>query len=684
MQYYDEHIINQNITDNNIDNTILSNLETRILKVDDDIFYFDDDFCSLETNNCKDCKNIVINNRGISGDLVYLYKIENDEGISSNKFKVVGIKERFLKNEKIVGILYLDSKIKYNNSAGKQLFLFKPTNKKYPNFYVTYNIKSLIKNKLSNIYCIVEFKEWTIYQKLPHGIVTEKIGLLGDKESEYEHLRIYHDLRNQTLKIDSNLKLEHNKLLEKLINSKVDYEVFSIDPVDSKDIDDSFHIKKIECDEIELERNEIELERNEIELERNEIELERDGIDDLQYEIGIHIACPYYFFKDMIDKIMDIGTTIYMPHRIYNMLPNIYSENYVSLIQGEKRYALSLILKINEKYELLGYIIKPTIVKNIRMDNYDNFEKTYNSNEFLKLFVKVTSKFFNNEECIWNSHKLVELWMIFANKTIANHLLKNNDTFKNIILRVHHTSEINKINYENINQDENLDKDENINLNKGEIINLNQGENENKLKEYLQLRIEKSAKYVLYNDDNKNEDKDCDELNIYKHSKLGNDYYTHFTSPIRRAIDLFIHGLLINKKDLYDTEELNRKILHINNITKKSRKLDRNIRRLDFLYRLKEKSNFIETIGYIIEFNKNKMSCNVYIPEYNLEERVYLVPHKFKSIVNFVIDENNSKCTIEYNDFKREFYINKIVNLKLWIFLLEENIFEKMRVEILE
>ena len=627
MQYYDEHIIHDHI----IDDTILSNLETRILKVDDNIFYFDDDFCSVDPSNNQYNKNVIINNRGISGDLVFLSKIENDEESSYNKFKVIGIKERCLKNKQIVGILYLDSKIKYNNSVGKQLFLFKPTNKKYPNFYVTYNIKSLIKNKLSNIYCIIEFKEWNIYQKLPHGIVIEKIGLLGDRESEYEHLRIYHGLRNQTLKIDSNLKLEHNKLLEKLINSEVDYEVFSIDPIDSKDIDDSFHIKKIEC----------------------------DGIDDLLYEIGIHIACPYYFFKDIIDKIMDIGTTIYMPHRIYNMLPKIYSENYVSLIEGEKRYALSLIFKINEKYELSDYTIKPTIVKNIRKDNYDNFEKTYNSNEFLKLFVKVTSKFFNNDECICNSHKLVELWMIYANKTIANHLLKNNDNFKNIILRVHHTSEINKINYENINQ------------------------YEIKLKEYLQLRTEKSAKYVLYNDDNKNGDKDYDELNIYKHSKLGNDYYTHFTSPIRRAIDLFTHGLLINKKDLYNTEELNRKILHINNITKKSHKLDRNIRRLDFLYRLKEKSNFIEKIGYIIEFNKNKMSCNVYIPEYNLEERVYLVPHKFKSIVNFVIDENNLKCTIEYNDFKREFYINKIVNIKLWIFLLEENIFEKLRVEIL-
>jgi len=624
MQYYDEYIK---------DEDILNNFKTEVLKADNGIFYFK-----------EDTKNIVLNNRAIVGDLVYLYELDDCE---EKTFKVVGIKERVLKkNVHIIGILYLDSKIKYNNSNGKQLFLFKPTKKEYPNFYVTYNIKNICKNNLSNIYCIIEFKEWTIYQKLPHGIVIEKIGVLGDKETEYEHLRIYHGLRNKTLKIENHLKLKHNELLENLRNSIVDYEVFSIDPVGSKDIDDSFHFKKIE----------------------------NDTTGELLYEIGIHIACPYYFFKDMIEEIMDIGTTIYMPHKIYNMLPTIYSENYVSLIEGEKRYALSLILNINENYELLNYIIKPVVVKNIRKDNYDNFEKTYYNNEFLKRFVKVSSKFFNNSECIKNSHKLVELWMIFANKTVANHLLKNNSDLKNIILRVHYTTEINKINYENINQDKNRIQDNNE----------NQDENEIKLKEYLQLRIEKSAKYVLYNVDNKNGDNDDDELNIYKHSKLGNDYYTHFTSPIRRAIDLFIHAILINNKDLYEIPELNRIILHINNITKKSRKLDRNISRLNFLYSLKEKCNFIETIGYIIEFNQNKMSCNVYIPEYNLEERVYLVPHKFKSIVNFVIDENNLKCTIEYNDFKRELYINKVVNLKLWIFLMAENIFEKLRIEIIE
>ena len=84
------------------------------------------------TNN-KDLKEItynstdenIINNRAIHGDTI---NILNNE--------VIFIKERNIKN--IIGILYLDSKIKYGNIKDKSYYLFKPTNKLYPDFYVPY------------------------------------------------------------------------------------------------------------------------------------------------------------------------------------------------------------------------------------------------------------------------------------------------------------------------------------------------------------------------------------------------------------------------------------------------------------------------------------------------------------------------------------------------------------------
>jgi len=591
MQYYDEHNTNE---------TILSMLKVDTLKIDiDNNFYIEHDGNEIEINN----------NRAFPEDEVY---------ICDNK--VIAIKNRVLKDASIIGILYLDSKMKYNNSTGKKMFLFKPTDKKISHFYVTYTLKP--SEKLRNIYCLIQFKEWTPYQKLPHGIVLEKIGLIGEREVEYEHLRIYYGLRNTTIKIDKDLKVEHQELLDDLKDSVVDYEVFSIDPPESKDIDDAFHFKEILGDSVEKE-----------------------------YEIGIHISCPYYFFKDILDKIMDIGTTVYMPHKIYNMLPAIYSENYASLIQGENRYTLSLILRIDREYNLVSYEIKPCIVKNINKGNYDDFQRNYSESSVLNKFVEVSSCFFKNIDCKSNSHKLVELWMIYTNKKVASHLLENNisGNMTNIILRSHQSANSwQNIEYEDL-----------------------------RLMEYLKIRHENSAKYVLYCE--------TDDSLSHIHSKLGNDYYTHFTSPIRRAIDLFIHGLLITGKDLYEKRELEEKLIRINDITRRSRKLDRTVKRLDVLYKLKQNCNSIETYGYIVEFNKEKMSCSVYIPEYKLEETIYLVPHKFKSIVKFDIkhEYDVESCFIEYEDKSREFTLYKKVNLKLWIFLLTDNIFDKLRIEFL-
>lgn len=605
MQYYDEHNTNENI---------LSMFKTFILKNGDNYKNIKNSNVYI---NCDGQDIEVINNRGFIGDEVY---------ICDNK--VVAIKNRAFKDIPIVGILYLDSKMKYNNKDGKTMFLFKPTNKQIHNFYVTYTVKP--SDNMHNIYCIIQFNTWTAYEKLPNGIVLEKIGLVGTREAEYEHLRIYYGLRNTTIKINKELKIEHERILDDLKQSIIDYEVFSIDPCESKDIDDAFHFKHILCKE-----------------------------SCIVYEIGIHISCPYYFFKNLLDldKIMEIGTTIYMPHKIYNMLPALYSENYVSLIEGEKRHALSLILHLDDAYNLVNYTIKPSIVKNINKGNYEEFQRNYSKTELLNDFVEVSSHFFDNSLCKDDSHKLVELWMIYANKTIAKHLLEKSH-LTNVILRSH------KGNNEHL---------------------INKTHEDSHLTEYLKIRHENSAKYVLYSEEQ------CDN-DFYTHSKLGNDYYTHFTSPIRRAVDLFIHGLLLTDKDLYDKTILQQKIDHINDITKHSRKLDRTVKRLEFLYKLKETCNSVETTGYIIDFNKEKMSCNIYIPEYNLDEIVYLVHNKFKSIVKFEIHANDDienstlgeSYTIEYEDCMKTYTLYKQINIKLWIFLSAENIFDKLRIEIID
>jgi exoribonuclease R len=189
--------------------------------------------------------------------------------------------------------------------------------------------------------------------------------------------------------------------------------------------------------------------------------------------------------------------------------------------------------------------------------------------------------------------------MIYANKFIAIYLIDKK--FKNTILRTHNNS-----------------------MNNILECNLKM---EDELKNYVILKHEKSALYKIY---------DEQELN-QKHSKLGNNFYTHFTSPIRRAVDFFIHMLILKNNDILETNELEKIIDKINIFTKNSRKFDRNIKRLDFLYNIKNNEKNIITYGYVIKITKNKI--NLYIPEYKLEEKVTIIPYKFEKIVEFKYEE---------------------------------------------
>jgi len=590
MQYYNKYLQESLIhIDKNILTGVYKNLENN-------------SYIEIENNKYINIEN----NRAINNDIVYY--------INNN---IIGIHTRNICD--IVGILYLDSKIKYGNINDKSLYLFKPTNKSYPNFYIPYKIK----NNKNKIFCTINFKEWKITDKLPIGTLINIVGNIGIKEAEIEHMRIYYGINNNTWKIDNVKKNNDLKIINDLQEKIEDYEVFSIDPIGSKDIDDAFHFKNIEKDE---------------------------------YEIGIHIASPTIFFENNYLEILERVSTVYLPNKKYNLLPNIYADEIISLLENKKRFALSLILKINNNV-VISYEIKETVVKNIKNYDYDTFDKILKKNEKLYDFINLTKKFFNVD--IIDSHKLVEFWMIYTNKFIANYLINNG--FSNIILRSHQLNIKNK----EFNIDECLNN-------------------------YLTLKEESSALYVIYN---KN------DLNQY-HSKLNNEYYTHFTSPIRRSIDFYIHMLLLNKIK-YNDNNIIKIIDKINIFTKKCRKFDRIIRRLNFLYDIKESNKNIETYGYIINITKNKLT--VYIPEYNLEEKIIIVPYKLENAYNINIEKNwntnstiftqinikeninNNITKIIYNNenITKVYTLYEKIKIKLWVFTSFENIFDKLKIEIL-
>jgi exoribonuclease R len=656
MQYYKEFMDDSFISsDKNILTGIYKNIENN-------------SYIEIEKDKYIDIEN----NRAINNDIVYY--INN---------KIVSLKKRNIID--IVGILYIDSKIKYGNINDKSLYLFKPTNKSYPNFYIPYKIK----NNRNKIFCTIQFKEWKITDKLPIGTLINIIGNISDKDSEIEHMRIYYGINNNTWKIDNNKKNDDIKIIDTLQEKTEDYEVFSIDPIGSKDIDDAFHFKNINDDSFENTMNlskcsrldkelfsgERSYSENTINLSKcsiddkelfsgersyseNTINLSKCSIDDKElfsgersysentdsYEVGIHIASPMNFFENNYIEILDRISTVYLPNKKYNMLPNIYADDIISLLENKKRFALSLILKINNNV-VISYEIKETIVKNIKTYDYDTFDKVFKKNKKLIDFMNLTKIFFKVDSI--DSHKLVEYWMIYTNKFIAKYLINNN--YSNIILRSH------KLNIKN----KELELDDSLN-------------------NYLSLKEESSAQYVIYDKDNLNQ---C-------HSKLDNEYYTHFTSPIRRSVDFYIQLLLLNKIKHIKKDELLDRIDKINIFTKNCRKFDRTIRRLNFLYDIKESNRNIETFGYIICITKNKLT--VYIPEYNLEENIIIVPYKFSNSYDIVtsVDINNNinkiSCTCKnISEYTKTYTLYEKINIKLWVFTSFENIFDKLKIEIM-
>ena len=364
-------------------------------------------------------------------------------------------------------------------------------------------------------------------------------------------------------------------------------------------------------------------------------------------EIGIHIACPYKLLneKQDLDDILKRVTTIYLSNNI-NLIPNIYSEDLCSFIEKNNRFSLSIILRIKDN-QLIDYRIEEKVVYVEKNYSYEEFDKIYRKNKNLINFVNTTKSFFQLEEI--NSHIFVEKWMIYANKIVAEYLVSMSSSLSNIILRVHH------------NKNVLLDSPENI--------------TNEKLIHFLKCKQENSAQYEIYNNnDNKNINNNLTQI----HSKMENSYYTHFTSPIRRSIDYFNQILLINKKDIYTIEELQNKVNHINNFEKNVKKFYRKKNRLDFIFNNKNTEEIL-TYGYITELNESRI--RVYIPEYNLDENIRLYDNKISKIIH---KELNTSETIKYI-YENKTYIYNLydkIDIKLYILVYEDNIFEKIKFQI--
>lgn len=316
----------------------------------------------------------------------------------------------------------------------------------------------------------------------------------------------------------------------------------TIDGDDAKDLDDAISLKKL---------------------------------DNGNYQLGVHIADVSYYVEEgsALDKeAINRGTSIYLVDRVIPMLPHKLSNGICSLNPNVDRFTISCIMEINGKGKVIDHKIIPSIIHSSYRMTYNNVNKILDGDFPLQQQYKdVVPMFFLMEELAMilrkardqrgsidfdvnegkvivdkngkaidvvlrqrgTSDKIIEEFMLKANETIAEHFKWLDLPF---IYRVHEYPKEKKL-----TQFQSIIKPLGYTI-KGslgniypkelsKIVEMSKGTDEHTIISTLLLRCMQKARY----------DEQC-----LGHYGLADEYYTHFTSPIRRYPDLLVHRLIRN------------------------------------------------------------------------------------------------------------------------------------------
>lgn len=390
---------------------------------------------------------------------------------------------------------------------------------------------------------IGEITEWLPHSKNPYGAITDVLGRPGDNEVEMHAILAEHGLPAtfpKEVELDaSHLPIE---ITEEEISKRQDFRdltTFTIDPYDAKDFDDALSVSKLSDDE---------------------------------WQIGVHIADVTHYVKPntLIEKeAINRATSIYLVDRTIPMLPEILSNNVCSLRPDEEKLTFSVVFTMNDKAKIKQTWIGKTIIKSNKRFTYedvqdiiDQGEGPYQAeiqllNELAKIIrsrrLKAGAIDFDRQEVKFkldengkpigvylkeqkDSHKLIEEFMLMANKAVAEKIGKpvGNKQVKTFVYRIHDHPNMEKLSVlsnfvSKFGYKIKTDTRKNIAESFNRMLHDSQGKGEENLIETLTLRSMAKAEYSTKN---------------IGHYGLAFDYYTHFTSPIRRYPDMMVHRLL--------------------------------------------------------------------------------------------------------------------------------------------
>ena len=423
---------------------------------------------------------------------------------------------------------------------------------------------------------LVHIEDWPKRADSPFGRVEKVLGKPGEHDTEIHAILAEYGLPSEfPIEVETFAQKIDTTIQESEIAKRRDMRdtlTFTIDPKDAKDFDDALSFKKLE-----------------------------NG----NFEIGVHIADVSYYLEEgtiLDDEAYQRATSVYLVDRVVPMLPEVLSNFACSLRPHEEKYTFSAIFELDAKAKVVNqwfgrtvifsdqrfayeeaqyiietkdntipietsitgssYVVADEIVEaTLKMDELAKILRRNRMNEGAISFDKVEVKFNLDQEgepegvyfkIAKDANHLIEEFMLLANRKVAEYIGKQKKTF---IYRIHDEPNEDKlIAMQNVIAKFGYKIDF---RNKGDISkSLNalmeevSGKKEQNLIDTLAIRSMSKAKYSTDN---------------IGHYGLAFDYYSHFTSPIRRYPDVMVHRLLqfyLDGGKSVDEETYETKCLH--------------------------------------------------------------------------------------------------------------------------
>ena len=452
-------------------------------------------------------------------------------------------------------------------------FFIAASEKPIPDFYIP---TEKLNGAINGSRVVVRLVNWSKSDKKPEGEVVSilKAEDINDMAMKEILVEAGFPLEFEQAVLDEAMSLSDNISREELKKRKDcrDILTFTIDPVDAKDFDDAISIR---------------------------------NLDNGNYEIGVHIADVSHFVKPggiLDEAAYERATSVYLPDRVNPMLPERISNELCSLRPKEDKFTFSVIFQITNRGEIKHKWIGRTIIHSNHRFTYEEVQEIIETKDGLHvkpiLLLNDLAKHFRNERFengainfssqevrfildekgkplgitikeSKDAHKLIEEFMLLANRTIAEYIskIKINKEPVPFPYRIHDTPDDEKLKpfaafAKKFGYSFDIHDEAAVANSFNNLLKDVSGKPEQHVLEQLGIRTMAKAIYTSKN---------------IGHYGLGFEHYCHFTSPIRRYPDVMVHRILQEclDKELKIDKKMEEKCKHCSDRERKAMEAER-------------------------------------------------------------------------------------------------------------